>query len=275
VGKDDLATSLATAALLVDAVRGRIYRFVRRARRPVTRDEAAAAARVSRNLAAFHLDRLVDAGLLRASSGHAAAPRVGRRPKVYELGPAEVHLDVPRRQHGLLAGVLVETLTAGGSDAARRTAVEAARRRGGALGRAARAATAGARDGPADARAALEDLGCEPYDAGPGVLRLGNCPFHPLAAQSRDLVCALNEGLVAGLLAGLEAEGVEAVLAPRAGECCVEVRTAGGGSPGDARLLGRRHQPEGGVHEAVVQDLERTGGEEGEAGRAGADRHPR
>src|SRR5207248_455311 len=48
VGKDDLATSLATAALLVDAVRRRIYRFVRRARRPVTRDEAAAATRVSR-----------------------------------------------------------------------------------------------------------------------------------------------------------------------------------------------------------------------------------
>src|SRR5204863_2389427 len=121
---------------------------------------------------------------VRASSGPAAPPRVGRRPKVYEPGPAEVHLDVPRRQHGLLAGVLVETLTAaGGTDSARRRAVEAARRRGGALGRAARTADDGAHAALADASAALEDLGFEPYDAGPGVLRLGSCPFHPLAAE--------------------------------------------------------------------------------------------
>ncbi len=227
MGKDDLPASLATAALLVDAVRRRIYRFVRRARRPVTRDEAAAAAQVSRNLAAFHLDRLVDSGLLRTTGGPAAgAPRVGRRPKAYETGPAEVHLDVPPRQHGLLAGVLVETLTAAGpSDGAWPRAVEVACRRGCELGRAARAPAGGAPDGLAGARAALEDLGFEPYDAGPSVLRLGNCPFHPLAAESPDLVCALNEGLVAGLLAGLQADGVEATLAPRAGECCVEIRT--------------------------------------------------
>jgi predicted ArsR family transcriptional regulator len=229
VGRDDLATSLATAALLVDAVRRRIYRFVRRARRPVTRDEAAAATLVSRNLAAFHLDRLAGAGLLRASSGPAAAPRVGRRPKVYEPGPVEVHLDVPPRQHGLLAGVLVETLAAGGSDGARRSAVEAARRRGGALGRAARAAGTGAHDALAGVRAALENLGFEPYDAGPGVLRLGNCPFQPLAAESPGVVCALNQGLVSGLLTGLDAGGAEAVLAPRAGECCVEIRRPGSG----------------------------------------------
>jgi predicted ArsR family transcriptional regulator len=229
VGTDDLATSLATAALLVDTVRRRIYGFVRRARRPVTRDEAAAAVRVSRNLAAFHLDRLVDAGLLRASSGPAAAPRVGRRPKVYEPGPAEVHLEVPRRQHGLLAGVLLETLTAAGeSDGPRRSAVEAARRRGETLGRAARPPADGAHDALAGARAALEDLGFEPYDAGPGVLRLGNCPFQPLAAESPEIVCALNQGLVAGLLTGLDAGGVEAVLAPRAGDCCVEIRAVRG-----------------------------------------------
>jgi predicted ArsR family transcriptional regulator len=133
---------------------------------------------------------------------------------VYEAGPVEVHLDVPQRQHALLAGVLVETLAA--DEGVRSAAVDAATRRGVELGRAALA------DG-ADVAAALERLGFEPYEAGPSVLRLANCPFHPLAAGSPDVVCGLNQALVAGLLEGLEADGMEAVLAPRPGECCVEV----------------------------------------------------
>jgi predicted ArsR family transcriptional regulator len=217
--------SLPAAGLLLDTVRRRIFRFVRRARRPVTRAEAAASARVSRNLAAFHLDRLVEAGLLRASDPPpAAGGRVGRRPKLYEPGPAEVHLDVPPRQHGLLASVLLEALVQGGPGAAR-AAAEAARRRGGALGRA-----APERGGVlARARAALEDLGFEPYESDPWTLRLGNCPFHPVADESREIVCGLNQRLIAGLLPGIGAEGLEAILAPRAGECCVEVRAAGHG----------------------------------------------
>src|SRR2546421_7447995 len=131
-GNDHEPGTLATAALLVDAVRRRIFRFVRRARRPVTRDEAAASARVSRNLAAFHLDKLVEAGLLRA--GRQAATdraRVGRKRKVYEPGPIEVHLDIPQRQHALLASVLVETLAAEEDDGrARRIPAEAGTRRG-------------------------------------------------------------------------------------------------------------------------------------------------
>jgi len=218
---------VAAAAPLVDVVRRRIFQFVRRARRPVTRDEVAASVRVSRNLAAFHLDKLVEAGLLRASRQAATgAPRVGRRPKVYEAGPAEVHLDVPGHQHALLAGVLVEALAAEeAGPGALRAVAEAARRRGGELGAAAR--TAGPR-GLAAAAAALDRLGFEPYEAGASVLRLGSCPFRPLAAAAPELVCGLNRDLVAGLLEGIEADGVEAVLAPRAGECCVELRDAAG-----------------------------------------------
>jgi predicted ArsR family transcriptional regulator len=210
---------VATAALLLDGVRRRLFGFVRRARRPVTRDEAAASARVSRNLAAFHLDKLVEAGLLRASRQAApGAGRVGRKPKVYEPGPVEVHLDVPPRQHALLAGLLLAALGEG----ALPDSAEAATRRGEELGRAARA------DGDAGVEAGLERLGFEPYAAGPAVLRLGNCPFQPLAAESPELVCGLNQGLIGGLLRGLEARGVEAVLSPRPGECCVEIRSRRG-----------------------------------------------
>ncbi|TMC08012.1 MAG: transcriptional regulator [Chloroflexi bacterium] len=232
---EDQAGSLAAASLLVDSVRRRVFRFVRRARRPVTRDEAAASAGISRNLAAFHLDRLVEAGLLRAGRQTSAGPaRVGRKPKVYEPGPVEVHLDVPRRQHALLAAVLVDTMAAGGGDAVAGDAVAAARRRGHQVGAAARAG-AGPHPGPEAVEGVLEGLGFEPYPAGADVLRLANCPFHPHAADAPELVCGINLGLIAGLLTGLGAGAMEAVLAPRAGECCVEIRRGGPGRGGATR----------------------------------------
>ena len=220
---DDLQPALATAAVLIDAVRRRIFQVVRRARRPVTRDEAASAARISRNLAAFHLDKLVEAGLLRSGSRPSAgARRVGRRPKLYDVGPAEVHLDVPRRLHGLLADVLVDALRGDDSCGARRAAIAAANRQGRALGLAARGEPGG-RGELARAREVVEHLGFEPYQAEATVVRLGNCPFRPLALESPELVCGLNQSLLAGLLDGLQTASVEAVLAPRPGECCVEL----------------------------------------------------
>ncbi|MBO0683404.1 MAG: helix-turn-helix domain-containing protein [Candidatus Dormibacteraeota bacterium] len=218
--RDDLQPGLATASVLIDAVRRRVFQIVRRARRSVTRDEAASAAGISRNLAAFHLDKLVEAGLLTA--GTQTRGGVGRRPKVYGLGGAEVHVDVPRRQHRLLADVLVKALQRDESGDARRTAMEEANRQGRALGAAARAES-GEATSLAGAYTAIESLGFEPYQADPGVVRLGNCPFRPLALESPELVCGLNQSLLDGLLDGLGAAGVEAELAPRPGECCVQL----------------------------------------------------
>ena len=50
--------------------------------------------------------------------------------------------------------------------------------------------------------------------------------FHPLAARAPELVCGMNHAFLAGFLDGLEAFTVRAVLAPKAGECCVELRDA-------------------------------------------------
>ncbi|MBO0684275.1 MAG: helix-turn-helix domain-containing protein [Candidatus Dormibacteraeota bacterium] len=217
---DDLQPGLAAAAVLIDAVRRRVFEIVRRARRSVTRDEAASAAGISRNLAAFHLDKLVEAGLLTA--GIQPRSGVGRRPKVYEVGGAEVHLDLPRRQHRLLADVLVNALHQDQSGDARKAATEAARRHGLALGAAARPES-GRTPNLAEASAAVESMGFEPYQTDAAVVRMANCPFRPLALESPELVCGLNKSLLDGLLDGLGAAGVEAVLAPRPGECCVEL----------------------------------------------------
>jgi predicted ArsR family transcriptional regulator len=102
---------IASLALLAERGRRDLYEFVRRANGPVTRDEAAASTGISRRLAAFHLDKLVHAGLLRAHTDRPAAG-VGRRPKVYEPEPVELAVSVPARQYGLLAELLVDAVTA-------------------------------------------------------------------------------------------------------------------------------------------------------------------
>lgn len=67
-GHDHLpaAAALVAVAALSDELRRRMYGFIRRVGRPVSREEAAKSVGISRKLAAFHLDKLVEVGLLRA-----------------------------------------------------------------------------------------------------------------------------------------------------------------------------------------------------------------
>jgi predicted ArsR family transcriptional regulator len=227
----DAETSGAIEAIAVlgEEVRRRLYDVVRAARRPVSRDEAAAAVGISRKLAAFHLDKLADVGLLRAHFDAAGRRTVGRRPKVYEPAEATVQVSIPARRHELLADILVQGLLAEGEHhSARSAAVEAARSRGVAVGAAERERVRPGRLGPERALALAEDVlarhGFEPGRPARHCVRLHNCPFHPLAAAAPELVCGLNHGFLSGLLDGLQANAVDAVLAPAAGECCVELR---------------------------------------------------
>ncbi|HET9143286.1 MAG TPA: transcriptional regulator, partial [Actinophytocola sp.] len=109
-----------------------MYAFIRRVRRPVTRDEAAAAVGISRKLAAFHLDKLVDAGLLRARFESVGGLRkVGRTPKVYEPTEIDIRVNIPERQHEVLADVLLDAvLTESAGETARDAALRVAARRG-------------------------------------------------------------------------------------------------------------------------------------------------
>src|SRR2546423_13456958 len=102
-------------AVLREPLRRRLFEFVRAARRPVTRDEAAAAVGVSRKLAAFHLDKLTDAGLLRSGSASGAFPAVGRRPKGYEPVDVAIQGSIPARRHELLAEIPVPGTLRGGN----------------------------------------------------------------------------------------------------------------------------------------------------------------
>ena len=219
-----------TVAVLADEQRRRMYAFARRSRRPVTREEAAADAGVSTKLAAFHLDKLVEAGLLRTRYENPGGIRkVGRKPKVYEPTDADIRVSIPERRPDVIAEILIDAvLTEQPGEDARTAALRTARRRGQDVGAAERARTRPGRLGPERSLSAgeplLEQYGFEPDRQGPTRLRLLNCPFHQLAARSPDLVCGINHAFLGGLLDGLEATGIDAVLAPRPGQCCVELR---------------------------------------------------
>lgn len=222
---------MAAIAALDDDVRRALYEHVRAAGTPVTRESAAAAVGISRKLAAFHLDKLVELRLLESGFGPAQARRVGRAPRQYRPAVADIAVRVPERTPELLAGILVEAVTgqrAGENGTA--AAMRVARSCGNAAGSRARARTRAGRIGPERATAVAEDVlaehGFEPYRAG-GVVRLRNCPFHPLAATNPEFVCGLNREYLCGVLDGIGADGrIVAELAPAPGECCVEIRPA-------------------------------------------------
>jgi predicted ArsR family transcriptional regulator len=220
------ADAMAALAVLGDESRRRLLEFVRRARHPVTREEASAAVGISRKLAAFHLDKLVASDLLQSRHGGPRTHRVGRAPKVYEPTPHTVTISLPPRRNELLASLLAEAVMAHQpQENARDAAVRVARERGEALG---------AQGHGADIAVFLESLGFEPATDDAGRTLLHNCPFHPVAAQAPNLVCGMNHAFLCGYLAGAGHRDTVAVLAPRAGMCCVELCTGAAGDGDEA-----------------------------------------
>jgi predicted ArsR family transcriptional regulator len=221
--------SIRAVAALDDQLRRRMYEVIRDSGVPLTREQAGAAVGISRKLAAFHLDKLVEVGLLRASDAPSGGiARVGRRPKVYQPAELDVRVHIPPRQHDQLAEVLIDAvLTEADEENAWQAALRVARARGHSIGAAtierARPGRLGAERALNLAETALRHWGYEPTRPTPDRLRLRNCPFHPLAAKAPALVCGINHAFLAGFLTGLNTNGVRAELDPNSGECCVQL----------------------------------------------------
>ena len=192
----------------------------------MNRDEAAAAAGIGRALAVYHLDKLVESGLLTASYQRPPGrrgPGAGRPAKVYARSDREFAVTVPPREYELAARLLVQAVEADPSDRSRAVLAEAARRLGTELGSAFER-DAGERDaGERDVTGVLTQQGYEPCGGADGVIRLRNCPFHQLTEQHREVVCGMNLALVEGLVDGLGADGLRPVLDPQPGHCCVAI----------------------------------------------------
>ena len=227
----DLESQVAGIAALHDPIRRALYLFVVNSDGPVGRERAAEAVGVQRSLAAFHLDRLVEEGLLdvefRRLTGR-TGPGAGRPAKLYRRSERQIAVSLPPREYDLAGRLLAEAIAAseGSGRSVRQELERAAKRFGETLGSEA-VARAGGRASKARKRDALlevlRDHSFEPRLVG-GDIVLANCPFHSLAEQYTDLVCGMNLHLMRGVRSALDLGDRVLVprLEPEAGQCCVK-----------------------------------------------------
>lgn len=218
---DEFADQVAGVASLAEGARRRLYQHVVAQPGAVSRDEAASAVGMKRPLAAFHLDKLVEQGLLdveyRRLSGR-SGPGAGRPAKLYRRSERQIDVTIPPRHYDLAAGILAAAIQRSiDNDQDVPVALRAvATERGHAL------AGEGA-DQPRDALwQTLRSLGFEPRPQGRDVV-LVNCPFDALAQDFTAIVCGMNLALCEGLASalGVEREGLRPQLRPHQDRCCV------------------------------------------------------
>ena len=202
-------------AALAEPVRRRLYEFVARAGEPVDRDTAASGTGIGRPLAAFHLDRLVTAGLLdvvfRRRNGR-SGPGAGRPAKFYmRPDDRETSVQLPARGYDVAADILAAGIERDRDHDAQRAVLEAARERGATM----------AAEGPRELLPLLETAGYEPYTEADGTVRLRNCPFHVLVGEHRDLTCSMNLALLRGATEAIDDPRLRPVAAPGERRCCV------------------------------------------------------
>jgi predicted ArsR family transcriptional regulator len=225
-------TGAAAVAALEDELRRELYLIVRRAIRPLTREDIAEAAGISRRLAAFHLDKLADRGLLSthyARPPGRSGPGAGRSAKFYRPSELEVDVSIPERRYDLAGQLLVRAIrSASPEEPAPIAALRVSREAGMSIGQRTRQEKRlrppGAERALTTVTDVLEKHGFEPYRPRPDELALGNCPFRLLAREAPELVCGMNRAFIDGLLRGLGNLTVEARLEPTPGQCCVTLR---------------------------------------------------
>jgi predicted ArsR family transcriptional regulator len=219
---DPLDDQLESVELLGEPVRRALYLHVSRQPGEVSRDEAAAAVKVSRELAAFHLDKLVRAKLLepvyRRLSGR-SGPGAGRPSKLYRRARGEININLPPREYQLASRIFARALGLEDAtepdsrlrDAAHEVGVEIGKRACGQEG----------------LLRVLEEHGYEPFEDGAsGKIRLRNCPFHALAQDFQQPVCGMNLAFLDGVREAAGAEKLSAHLDPVEGYCCVSFSSA-------------------------------------------------
>lgn len=216
---------LAAVSALDDPVRERLYEAVCRRDEPIGRDDAAAEAGIGRALAAYHLDKLVDAGLLVASYRRPpgrGGPGAGRPAKVYARSDREFTVSLPHREYQLAAHLLADAVARDPGPG--RAALDgAAREYGTRIGREHMHADADRPPAEDPLVATLRRQGYEPAVDEDGTVRMRNCPFHELARQHTDVVCTMNLALIEGLVDGLGTSRELPVLDPQPGYCCVAI----------------------------------------------------
>jgi predicted ArsR family transcriptional regulator len=215
----DTDPDLVALGLLVEPVRRELYDWVVAQARPVGREEAATALKITRALATFHLDRLAAAGLLeggyRRLSGR-VGPGAGRPARVYWRADREFSVSLPDRRYERVARLFALALERLGDKSVPDPLHDAARQLGEQLGATEPRGTPAKR-----LTAALKAGGYQPVTVESGVIRLRNCPFAALADAHRPLVCGTNLALAEGIIRGSGATTVRPILDFQPDLCCV------------------------------------------------------
>jgi predicted ArsR family transcriptional regulator len=228
----DLAARAAAVGALADPTRRALYEHVAAQPGPVGREQAATALGLALHTASFHLDRLVEAGLLTTEYrrlGGRSGPGAGRPSKLYRRSETEVAVSLPERHYDLAGRILAAAVERARDGEALDDAVEEA---AGVAGRDLGTEHV-AQHGPGGVGAftgVLTDVGFEPR-VEDGTVLLANCPFDALARSHTALVCGMNRAFVQGVADGVGC-AVTARLAPEPGLCCVKGEP--GGTPGTA-----------------------------------------
>jgi predicted ArsR family transcriptional regulator len=195
-----MAEPLEVHKALADATRHRLYRYLRLSGRPVGVREIAARLSLHPNTLRPHLRRLEEAGLVTSEVSHGAT--VGRPQTLYTAVDRDQR---EGRDFRLLADILAAVLQ--GRRARERAQTQA--REWGAFLAGRTLARPGARraGGPnlATLQEALAEAGFDPRfrrrTADRVEITMRDCPFRELLDEHRDLVCAVHEGLLEGILA--------------------------------------------------------------------------
>jgi predicted ArsR family transcriptional regulator len=225
----DSMDDLVAVGMLDEPVRRRLYEWVVGQGRPVGREEAAKAVGVGRALATFHLDRLAHGGLLETGYRRLTerrGPGAGRPARVYWRAAREFSVSLPERHYERAASLFAAALERLDQGAVQEAMAGAARDIGAQIaGRRRTGGSSGTRGSRGRGRllTVLQDQGYEPVADQDGTIRLRNCPFHALVDEHRPLVCGSNLALAQGIVSKVPA-GVEPVLDPQPGFCCVAFR---------------------------------------------------
>lgn len=225
------ADQVAVVSVLGDANRRALYEYVVDRGDWVSRDEAADALELKRGIAAHHLDRLADEGLLdierRRLTGR-TGPGAGRPAKLYRRAARDFAVTLPPRDYLLAGDILAEAVenareTGSDIDASIDAVAGERGRRLGSLMRERMGRRRSTKAALAAAMNVLAENGFEPEQTDDGTVILRNCPFHALSRTHTDLICGMNNCLVSAALDQMRTDDLQAELQPDPDLCCVRI----------------------------------------------------
>jgi predicted ArsR family transcriptional regulator len=206
-GEDFSAAVSAVTSAFGDPTRRRIYLHVREQPDGCSASEVAAHFDLHANVARHHLDKLAAGGYLSVHVPRPLAGTAGRPSKRYRAGSHDAPIVPPRRGNDLLVVLLGRALALLAPDEAEAMAEQVGEEYGRRL-----AAEMSTGEGQRSSRVALHAVadaltahGFEAHaEARGGSLALikESCPFFDTARQ-HPVICAVDRGMVRGMLAGL------------------------------------------------------------------------